>query len=191
MGAGRSAVPAQVTWAGLWLPMHGCSTTSQSCHSAPPQRIAGARACVTFRAPLAFPKAQFRGSSGVGGGWTGDPAAPPQPSARHTASAAWRFQNASHTGCQDCPRRTSTVPLQRLLPFTRRTPSCSPGRTRHQLRPGQVRTRQMLGMGWARVAVRGPTNDLLVTLDNTLPDSGPQPFSLQSGAGLVHPPAPL
>lgn len=49
----------------------------------------------------------------------------------------------------------------------------------------------MPGMGWARVAVKGPTTDLLVTLNNTLPDSGPQPFSLQSGAGLVHPPASL
>lgn len=147
MGAGRSAVPAQVTWAGLWLPMHGCSATTQSCHSPPLQRMAGARACVAFRALLALPKAQLSGSSGVGGGWTGDPAAPPQSSARHTASAAWWFQRASHTGCQDRPRRTSTVPLQRLLPFTRRTPRCSPGSTRHQLRPGQVRTRRMPGMG--------------------------------------------
>lgn len=123
-GAGWSVVPAQVTWAGLPPLVHACSTTSQSRQSGLLHRMAGARARVAFGFPLAFPTAQSGGSSGLGGaGEAGTPSAGPQPSARHTAWAAEKSQNAPHRGSQDCPSRTSTIPLQRLLPFTRRTRS--------------------------------------------------------------------
>lgn len=184
---GVPAVPAQVTWACLGSLTHGCSSTSQSCHSLPVHMTKGARACVPFWAPLAFPVAQSCGISNVGGmGWSGTLAAPPHPSARHTASAASLFQNAPHVGSQDCLIRTSTVPLQRLLPFTRRTLSCFPASARHQLKPLQVWILPMPGLGCGRAAARGPTADPLGDFGQ-YPDSGPQPFSLQNGPVVIHP----
>lgn len=146
--AEQSALPAQVSSTGLQLLLHACSTTSQSRHSAPVHWTAGARACVEFAAPLAFPAPGPGGSSAVGGArWPAGPA-PPQPSARHRASAARPSQSAPHAGSQDCPSRTSTVPLQRLLPFTRRTPSCSPGSGRCELSLDRLGRCQAQGWGW-------------------------------------------
>lgn len=147
---GVPTVPSQVTWAGLWSRLHGSSPTSQSCHSSPLHRMKGIRACVAFWALLAFPAAQSCGSSSVGEvRWTGTFAAPPQPSTLHTTSAAWRSHNAPHVGSQDCLIQTSTVPLQWLLPFTRRTPRCSPGSARLQLKPLRIRTLLMPEWGGA------------------------------------------
>lgn len=129
------AVPAQVTLAGVSFLSHACSTTLQSCHSALVHRTAGARVSVAFVASLVFPAPGPGGGSrdGKAGGVASQ--APPQPSARHTASEAQLSQKAPQAGSQDSPSQTSTVPPQWLLPFTRRTPSCCPGIARRQLRP--------------------------------------------------------
>jgi hypothetical protein len=148
VGGGNGHLPAQVTCAGLSSLLHTCSTTSQRCQSAPLHRMAGASGRVVFGVPLLFPAMGPGGSSGVGGpGWAVVPAEP-QPSARHTASAAWRSQRAPQGRSQDAVSRTSTVPLQRLLPFTRRTPSRSPGRVRGELRPHCIQTPLFQGGEW-------------------------------------------
>lgn len=116
-----------MTWAGGPSGSHGCRSTLQSCHSLLLHRTMGARAHVTFGVPLAFPRAR---SGGGGVGWSGPHSAPPQPSARHAASEALWSQGAPHGSSQDPPARTSTVPLQRSLPFTRRTSSRCPVSTR-------------------------------------------------------------
>lgn len=132
MGAcgGGALVPAQMTRASLPSLRHACSTTSQSCHSVPLHRRAGAPARVALAAALVFPAAGGGGSFGVGRESRVDASAPPQSSARHTASAARLSQSAQHAGSQDALSRTSTVPLQLLLPFVRRTGSRCPGSVR-------------------------------------------------------------
>lgn len=137
---GRAHVPSQVSWASHPLSLRHCrSTTLQSCHSGPLHQTAGPRAHVAFGDLLVFP-AGGPGDSSRGGRspWATVPAAPPQSSARHTASEALLSQCMLHTGCQDVPSRTSTAPLQRLLPFTRRTRSGSPGSVRCKTGPLSV-----------------------------------------------------
>lgn len=107
------------------------------------------------------------GRSEVGGArWVKFPKSP-QPSALHAASVAAWFQCPAHTGSQDSSR-TCTNPLQRLLPFTRRIPSCSSGRVKIELRLHQIFV-PTPGSGETPIPC-------FMTLAKTPPSSGPQAF---------------